>query len=119
MTKVFGIVLIVIAIAMFVLGEFFVIRGNKYKVEFTNIDENYTVEVEKNGYLRKPNDPRREGYTFLGWYYNDVKFNFNSKIDKDITLVAKWSESNGSSELENSSSLSTSLWNLIKNIFSR
>lgn len=32
----------------------------------------------------------REGYTFVGWYYNNQKFDFNTKITKDITLTAKW-----------------------------
>ena len=34
--------------------------------------------------------PSKEGYNFLGWYYNGNLFNFNTPITKDITLVAKW-----------------------------
>ena len=32
----------------------------------------------------------KDGYTFLGWYSGDEKFNFNTKITKNITLTAKW-----------------------------
>lgn len=32
----------------------------------------------------------KEGYTFLGWYLNNQKFDFNSKINDNITLVAKY-----------------------------
>ncbi|MCI5879243.1 MAG: InlB B-repeat-containing protein [Bacillales bacterium] len=38
----------------------------------------------------KPKNPEKEGYTFVGWYYNDILFDFNTKLDSSITLVAKW-----------------------------
>lgn len=34
----------------------------------------------------------RDGYKFLGWYLGEEKFDFNTPITKDITLVAKWEE---------------------------
>lgn len=50
-----------------------------------------TKEVEKNGLVTKPADPTKEGYTFEGWYYNGVLFDFSTEITSDIKLVAKWS----------------------------
>jgi len=38
----------------------------------------------------EPNDPVREGYTFNSWTLNGRKYNFNSSVNSDITLVAKW-----------------------------
>lgn len=34
----------------------------------------------------------RDGYKFLGWYLGEEKFDFNTPITEDITLVAKWEE---------------------------
>ena len=65
--------------------------------------ETYTVKFDSNGGTRvssqnveegarayEPNEPTRRGYTFLGWYLNDRKFNFNTRIYEDITLEAEW-----------------------------
>ncbi|MBR1413746.1 MAG: InlB B-repeat-containing protein [Bacilli bacterium] len=35
-------------------------------------------------------DPVRNGYTFLGWYYNEQLFDFNTPINQSYTLYAKW-----------------------------
>ena len=37
-----------------------------------------------------PNDPMREGYTFLGWHYGSSIFNFNNQITDNIVLIAGW-----------------------------
>ena len=37
-------------------------------------------------------NPKKDGYTFLGWYYDGVKWDFGTAITKDITLTAKWQE---------------------------
>ena len=46
--------------------------------------------VDYKNKVKVPNEPTREGYNFLGWYLNDKKYDFNTKVTKDITLVAKW-----------------------------
>lgn len=38
----------------------------------------------------EPSDPWRDGYKFIGWYYNGSRFDFNRRIYQDYTLVAKW-----------------------------
>lgn len=48
------------------------------------------VEVEKGSKVTKPDDPLRVGYTFQGWYLNDEEYDFDSAVEEDITLVAKW-----------------------------
>ena len=63
-----------------------------YTVTF-NVDGNLTeVEVESGNTVDKPTDPTKDGYNFLGWYNGETKFDFNTAIDSDITLVAKWEE---------------------------
>ena len=49
------------------------------------------IEVYSNGKVTLPT-VTKDGYEFLGWYYNDTKVEntFNYTYDTDITLVAKW-----------------------------
>lgn len=55
--------------------------------------------VHKGNVLEKPADPEKEGSTFAGWYEDEVlteEFDFNSVINEDLTLYAKWE--NGTSD---------------------
>lgn len=75
------------------------------KVESKPVETKYTVKFDSKGgstvssktvvsgnTVSKPTDPTRSGYEFLGWYLNGSKFDFSTKITKNITLVAKWKE---------------------------
>lgn len=65
-------------------------KSQKYKVSF-NTNGGLVIEdiyVTKNTKINVT--PTREGYTFIGWYYNGVPF--NNIIDKDYVLVAKWAK---------------------------
>ena len=69
-------------------------------------DPEYTLRFDAGGGAPEPaaqtlkegaapaavNDPRREGYTFLGWFDGDTKVNLSSFTmpAKDVTLTAKW-----------------------------
>lgn len=70
-----------------------------YTVTFDTKDgsavENQIVEEE--GYIVRPEDPVKEGYTFLGWVdENGNEFNFNTPVTSDVTVVANWkSEKSG------------------------
>lgn len=46
----------------------------------------------------KPTDPTKGGYKFLGWYFLDKPYDFNTPVTANFTLVAKW-ESDGSSPI--------------------
>lgn len=53
------------------------------------------IKVEANTTVERPIDPSREGYVFEGWYTDvdkDELFDFNTLINNDITLSAKWTE---------------------------
>ena len=51
------------------------------------------VVVEENKMVEKIDAPEKENYLFLGWFIGDKESDFNTKITKDISLVAKY-ESN-------------------------
>ena len=52
-----------------------------------------TVEIVEEGTkVKKPSDPKKSGYTFKGWYMNDKYWNFDNPINKDYTLVAKYTK---------------------------
>lgn len=42
--------------------------------------------------VTKPADPTKDGYSFAGWQLDGKAFDFNTKIDKDITLTAAWTK---------------------------
>ena len=63
-----------------------------------NFDLGYEADVSVSSQWVKyketaeePSEPAREGYTFLGWYYNEEKYDFASTpVTSDITLRAHW-----------------------------
>lgn len=66
--------------------------GKKYTVTF---DSNggtpvASVEVKKNKKVAEPVAPTKDSYVFEYWTLNGEKFNFETEIKENITLVAKW-----------------------------
>lgn len=56
-------------------------------------------EVPKGSRVSKPNDPMDEHYQFNGWYLdsNGLKaYDFNSPVNQDLTLYAKWGSDDNS-----------------------
>ena len=46
--------------------------------------------VIEGGSVVRPEDPVREGYTFIGWFVGDSEYDFSSPVISDITLIAHW-----------------------------
>lgn len=65
-----------------------------YSVTFDLGDKTFeSLSNTLTGKVEKPNDPTRDGYTFLYWYESgdfEEVFDFDSVIEKDITLFALW-----------------------------
>lgn len=50
-----------------------------------------TAQTVKKGEMASmPANPEKAGYTFLGWYDGETKYDFSKSVEKNITLVAKW-----------------------------
>ena len=64
----------------------------KYTVTFDSQGGNTIAsqEIEDSKFATKPTDPKKDGHKFLGWYLNDQKYDFDTKVTKDIKLIAKW-----------------------------
>lgn len=70
------------------------VNVNSYTVKF-DCDGGTPVEnqiVIENGLAYTPITPTKSGYKFIGWYYNDSEYNFNTSVTADLNLVAKWEE---------------------------
>ena len=70
-----------------------------YVVNF-NTDGGNSVSnqiINKDGTITKPQDPVRDGYKFLGWYSNNVLFDFNTPVTTNLELVAKWEKAKDNS----------------------
>ena len=50
-----------------------------------------SLAIEEGLTIVEPQEPTRDGYTFLGWYAGTVKWNFaTDKVEDDVLLKAKW-----------------------------
>jgi len=68
-----------------------------YNVKFNTNGGNSikTLSVKKNNAIAKPDSPVKNGFTFEGWYTDKEltkEYDFSTKVTKNITLYAKWSE---------------------------
>ncbi|MBT1161830.1 InlB B-repeat-containing protein [Bifidobacterium sp. SO1] len=51
-----------------------------------------TVTVEHGGRIRRPTDPKRDGYRFDGWRLDGKAYDFTRTVTADLTLTAVWSK---------------------------
>ena len=47
-------------------------------------------QIRANTPADRPADPTKEGYTFIGWYNGEEKWNFADAVTEALTLTAKW-----------------------------
>ncbi len=73
-------------------GIYFYLVKDGYQVIF-NSNGGSIVEPIKTGLkekVNKPDDPTRDDYKFMGWYLGENLFDFDQKVDSNITLTAHW-----------------------------
>lgn len=49
-------------------------------------------KVTEGNKVRKPSNPTRNGYSFIGWFLNGKTYDFNLPVTSNITLEANWTE---------------------------
>ena len=95
-------IIIIISVLVLLIACFFVflLINNKknltYNVIFnTNGGSKINEQIVNKGEtIVKPNDPIKEGYIFVCWMYEGKIFDFNSAMDSNIILEAKWEKVN-------------------------
>lgn len=55
----------------------------------SSVEEQEVKEKEK---VTKPSDPTRDGYNFVEWQLDGVKYDFDLEVKSDIELKAKWEQ---------------------------
>lgn len=66
-------------------------KPEKYYTVTSDVDgEKESVSVKEGEKASEKEAPQKEGYTFLGWYLEDQKYDFETPVNTDITLCAKW-----------------------------
>ena len=64
-----------------------------YKVTFTSGNGEVIEQTVNEGEtITVPEEPKKEGYIFVGWRYEGDVFDFSKGVNEDITLVAEWKE---------------------------
>lgn len=94
----------VMSMLLILLIPLFLFSCNQPTNESNKESKNYTISfdsnggteiadlvIEEDGKITMPVEPKKEGYTFLGWYCENELWDFANDIVKDdINLNAKW-----------------------------
>ncbi|MBR0230198.1 MAG: Ig-like domain-containing protein, partial [Erysipelotrichaceae bacterium] len=85
-------IIIVGAIAAICIAGIIMFNNRKITVTFDSAGGTQVaaVKVGVGKYVRKPTTPKRDGYEFLGWFVDDMPYDFTVRVTKPITLTAKW-----------------------------
>ena len=91
-----GIILITLAIILYII---FV--ADEYIVKFDSNGgssvSNQTIRT--GGNVEMPSDPTRDGFVFVEWQLDGESFDFNTKVRRNLTLVASWQRVADSDEI--------------------
>lgn len=86
------IMILIIVVFLFLIGLSIYYYKDKYEISFeTGTDEQILTQyIKKGDLIKEPIKPEKEGYVFIEWQYNGKRYDFSSKVSKDMKLTAKW-----------------------------
>lgn len=61
--------------------------------------DTWTQTVNRLETAPRPDDPAKDGYTFLGWFLSGIEYDFSAPVESDLYLIAKWRD-NSSGEID-------------------
>jgi rhamnogalacturonan endolyase len=62
-----------------------------HTITFAGENIGFPIHIVINGEtIVRPEDPVRPGYRFLGWFYNNILWDFNTPVFSSLTLTAQW-----------------------------
>lgn len=67
-----------------------VVPVKRYTVTFDADGQKEDVSVKEGEKVSEKEAPQKDGYTFLGWYLENQKYDFETPVTTDITLYARW-----------------------------
>ncbi len=87
-------VLFIVGILILIIMIFIYFKNNTYEVKFYSDGNVYeTIDIRKNRPMKRPENPLKDGYVFLGWYDESGNiWNFNTSVSKNMNLVAHWGQ---------------------------
>ena len=92
--KITGGIILVIIIAIICLFVFKDKKTPTYIVTFDSAGGTAIEEqiIEEGALAKKPEDPEKEGYLFVDWLLDELRYDFNTQVNENITLTANWTE---------------------------
>lgn len=87
-----NITIIVSVLVVAIILVLLILFGSKKEIKFDSQGGSSvtTQSVRFMNKVKKPTNPTRDGYTFDNWYYNDGVYDFDTKVTKGMTLIARW-----------------------------
>ena len=91
-TSIITLVLSIIFLIVFIYSLFF--TKTKYEIRFVHNDETLLkLRLEKGEKITLPEEePAKEGYTFVGWYYGSEKVDENTVVESAMRITPKFEE---------------------------
>lgn len=70
------------------------VEGRKVTFHYNNGTPSYSVSFEIGSHIDQPDNPKKKGYSFLGWFIDtdlQTEWRFNENVvDDDVNLYARW-----------------------------